>query len=247
MTLSVRLLPLGRETYKPLTLIFNPVVQKWLNVRLVLTKVVTLFVSRVLVTVRTVSAAPLDDLGLQTLTTCFPGQLFILSVVPKVTELAGTILILRMRLLFTPTTEFPLKSPLTPLTVVRRVPSPLSPPGPGVPLTLFLNLNLLPPVTNHRKTREVRLPAPILPGETTCLTTFLLPTTKAAWKAFTHPCLHTSPLFYILKALISPRLALVTSANGSRPPLTNPRRDPLLPTSMLTILQFVRPSLVQPL
>lgn len=118
VTLSVRLLPLGRETYRPLILIFNPLVQKWLKVRLVLTNVVTLLPPRVLVTVRTVRAAPLDDLGLQTLTIWFPGQLFIFNVVPKVTEFAGTILTPLMSLLFNPTTEFPLQPPLTPLTVV---------------------------------------------------------------------------------------------------------------------------------
>lgn len=208
---------------------------------------VTLFVPRVLVTVRTVNAAPLDDLGLQTLTTSFPGQLFIFNVVPKVTDLAGTILILRMPLLFTPTTEFPLKAPLTPLTVVRSVPSPLSPLVSGS--VENGTLLPLPPVTNSpaHKTRRVRLPAPILPGETTCLTMFLLPTTKAAWNAFTHPCLHTSPLFYILNRLINPPLALVTRAKGSLPPLTNPRRDPVLPISILTTLQLRVCSLVQPL
>lgn len=136
VTRNVRLLPLGRETYRPLILMFSPVVQKWLKVRLVLTKVVTLLVPRVLVTVRTVNAAPLEDLGLQTLTTCFSGQLFMFNVPLRVTSFAGTILTPLMRLLLSPTTEFPLKLPLTPVTVVRRVPSPFLPGASPFLLTL---------------------------------------------------------------------------------------------------------------
>lgn len=80
ITLSVRLLPLGRDIKRELILMLRPPVHIGLRVRLVLINVVLLLSPRVLVIMRSVSAAPFDDLGLQILTTSLCGKLFTLAV-----------------------------------------------------------------------------------------------------------------------------------------------------------------------
>lgn len=137
MTLRVRLLPLGREMTSELALMLSPWVQVGLSVRLVLTQVVMLFPPRVPVIIRNVSAAPLDDLGLQTLMTWFPGRLLTLSVTLRVNELAGTILMPRLGRLFSCTVEFPLKSPLIRVSVALSVV-----PCPGLSLRPLLVVGL---------------------------------------------------------------------------------------------------------
>lgn len=64
-------------------------------------------------TIRSASAAPFEDLGLQTLMTWFPGRLLMLSVTLRLSELAETILIRLLAWLFTCTIVFPLNRPLT--------------------------------------------------------------------------------------------------------------------------------------
>lgn len=114
MTLSVRLFALGRVTRILLTLMLTCVVQAGLSVRLVLTNVMILFTVRVLVRTLSESAAPLEDLGLQTLMTWLCGMLLTFKVVLSVREFAGTVLILSLGLLLLhSTTEFRLNPPLT--------------------------------------------------------------------------------------------------------------------------------------
>lgn len=73
-----------------------------------------LFTVRVLVRTLSESAAPFEDLGLQTLMTWFSGMLLTLRVILRVREFAGTVLMRRLGLfLLHPTTVFPLNPPLT--------------------------------------------------------------------------------------------------------------------------------------
>lgn len=71
---------------------------------------------------RSVIAAPLSDLGLQTLIMCLWGRLLTLRVMLSVTDLAGTILTGRWMLLLSCTIDFPLRRPLTRVRVVLSVP-----------------------------------------------------------------------------------------------------------------------------